>query len=55
MLGTEQPQLRGQLSAFPVLVVTLDEEDKLGSSRICVPGEQAVTRPLANAMTLLKY
>lgn len=39
----------------PVLVVMLEGKDKSGRSRIWVPGEQAVTRPLANAMTLLKY
>lgn len=55
MLGTAQAQLRGQLSAFPVLVVMLEGEDKLGLSRIYVLGEQAVTRLLANAMTLMKY
>lgn len=30
MLGTAQAQLRGQLSAFPVLVVMLEGEDKPG-------------------------
>lgn len=39
----------------PFLVVMLEGKDKSGRSRIWVPGEQAVTRPLAKAMTLLKY
>ena len=30
MPGTEQAQLRGQLSAFPVLVVMLEGEDTPG-------------------------
>ncbi len=55
MLGTTAAQLQGQSSAFSVLVVMLEGEDTPGWSRICVPWEPTVTRPLANAMTLLKY
>lgn len=42
-------------SANSALAVMFGGKDRLGRSRIWLPWDQAVTRPLARAMTLLKY